>query len=78
MYSYVIDLALLLSNSLGLGLHQISYFLVQCINKLNSMCFRLGLMLFYTWYVFAKHVYICSMSISSFMQMMDRSLKISL
>ena len=34
---YVIDvLKLLLVNSLGFGLHQISCFLVECMNKLNG------------------------------------------
>ena len=32
-FIYVIDLTLLLANSLGLGLHQISHFLVACMNK---------------------------------------------
>ena len=54
MCSYVIDLALLLANSLGLGLHQISHFLFERVNKLNGASNLASL--FYTWGAFVKHI----------------------
>ena len=56
-----VRLSLLIYNSLDLGLHQISTFLVTCMIKIANWCFRFGLAFFAPWVFFlaCTYTYIC-------------------